>query len=327
MAAVMAVDRGWELQAIKGIDAATPAPPNLLRLSRRPRTDAVDTSPLTIDVAAHTHCVLVEMHDAEPQPAQDEAAQVLQIDLNLAPGATLQHLRVIAPAHEARVDHRIRVRIDEQAHYHQLLIASGGLRHLQGTEIELASAGAAAQMAAVLFAADAALEQQVSIVHAAADTHSSVETLVLASGRARAAVAAQTRIAPGAADAQARQRLAGIPTGGQPQLALRPHLQINHDQVQAAHGATWGALPQDALFYAQQRGLDEPAARRLIIEGMALAVLERAMQPQQRDAGDGSDRDESELLQTLGVAARLHGAVARHLSASPDARSMEHDDD
>jgi len=35
------------------------------------------------------------------------------------------------------------------------------------------------------------------------------------------------------------------------------YLEILHDQVQATHGATWGALPEDALFYAQQRGIDE----------------------------------------------------------------------
>ncbi len=74
-----------------------------------------------------------------------------------------------------------------------------------------------------------------------------------------------------------RQRLSGIPLGGQPRLILRPHLEILHDNVQAAHGATWGALPADALFYARQRGLDEASARALITEGMARAVLERSL--------------------------------------------------
>ena len=52
-------------------------------------------------------------------------------------------------------------------------------------------------------------------------------------------------------------------------------MEIYHDNVQAAHGATWGALPEDALFYARQRGLDASAARSLIIEGMANALLSR----------------------------------------------------
>jgi Fe-S cluster assembly protein SufD len=72
---------------------------------------------------------------------------------------------------------------------------------------------------------------------------------------------AYTRIAAGADDASVRQRLSGIALAGQPRMVLRPHLEILHDQVQAVHGATWGALPADALFYAGQRGLDEATAR------------------------------------------------------------------
>jgi Fe-S cluster assembly protein SufD len=104
-----------------------------------------------------------------------------------------------------------------------------------------------------------------------------------------------------------RQRLTGIPTGGQPRLVLRPHLEIHHDQVQAAHGATWGALPEDALFLACQRGLDERQARALIVEGMAAAVMARCF--------DGDD----DLLQALALDTLVGAAVARHLAAGTEA--------
>ena len=130
----------------------------------------------------------------------------------------------------------------------------------------------------------------------------------LASGAARAVVNAYTRIAPGAADAEVRQRLTGVPTGGQPRLVLRPHLEIQHDQVQAAHGATWGALPEDALFYARQRGLDDATARALIIEGMARAVLERCL-----DGSDGPD-----VLTPWLDGGWLSQAIARHLNTLPE---------
>ena len=61
-----------------------------------------------------------------------------------------------------------------------------------------------------------------------------------------------------------RQRLAGVPLAGQPRLILRPHLEILH-------------VVEDALFYACQRGLDDAAARALIIEGMAQALLDRCL--------------------------------------------------
>ena len=129
----------------------------------------------------------------------------------------------------------------------------------------------------MLLLADGKLDQQTYTDLQAAQAVSQVETLALAQGRAHAVANAYTRIAPGSDGADVRQRLAGVPLAGQPRLILRPHLEILHDNVQAAHGATWGALPEDALFYARQRGLDESSARALIIEGMARALLGRCL--------------------------------------------------
>ena len=108
------------------------------------------------------------------------------------------------------------------------------------------------------------------------------------------------------AQADVRQRLTGIPTGGQPKLVLRPHLEIHHDQVQAIHSATWGALSEEALFYARQRGLDERTARGLIVQGMASALLQRCFA-------------DDTLLDTLDIDALLRAAVARHLAPGQEA--------
>ncbi len=84
---------------------------------------------------------------------------------------------------------------------------------------------------------------------------------------------------------------------------LRPHLEIHHDQVQASHGATWGALPEEALFFARQRGLDEAHAKALILEGLARAALARGV-------------DDDALPEALRLDAALADAVARHLAAT-----------
>jgi Fe-S cluster assembly protein SufD len=83
---------------------------------------------------------------------------------------------------------------------------------------------------------------------------------------------------------------------------LRPHLEIHHDQVQAAHGATWGALPEDALFHARQRGIGDADAKAMITLGMAAAVFARAL-------GD------ADALEGSGLGARLSTAIAAHIAA------------
>jgi Fe-S cluster assembly protein SufD len=44
--------------------------------------------------------------------------------------------------------------------------------------------------------------------------------------------------------------------------------------VKCGHGATAGAVAEDALFYLRSRGLDEQTASRLLIKGFASEVLD-----------------------------------------------------
>lgn len=271
-----------------------------LRLDRA-ACRAVEAPLLRIELAPGARCVLLESHRRHDAAA---VVQNLQVHVRLAEGAALRHLRHAAPAAGDRVAHHLRVQLERDAHYEQALLASGSGYHLQRNVIDLQGERAAARLGGVLLAAGSALEQQVLARHAAARTRSAAEVLALASGGARVVANAHTHIAPGCDEADARQRLAGIPTGGQPRIVLRPHLEIHHDQVQAAHGATWGALPQEALFHARQRGLDERAAQAMILEGLAQAVLARAL-------GDAP------LPEALQLDAPLAAVVARHLAAAP----------
>ena len=280
--------------------------PVWLRLDRRPGA-AVEAPLLVIELLPGARCVLVESHEREPWAANGAACshgtvQNLQVHVRLAAGASLQHLRVALPGADDHIAHHVAVRLERDAVYEQCLLAGGSRYHLQRLAFDLNGARAAARTAAVLLAADAALDQQVQVRHGAPHTRSGVHTLALGSGTARMVANAHATIEPGCDEAQVRQRLAGIPTGGQPKLVLRPHLEIHHDQVQASHGATWGALPQEALFHARQRGLDEPAAKAMILQGLAGAALAGAL-------------GEPGLLDEAGIEQRLALAVQRHLAA------------
>lgn len=54
----------------------------------------------------------------------------------------------------------------------------------------------------------------------------------------------------------------------------KPELEIYADDVECAHGSTVGALDDEALFYLRQRGLDEAAARALLVEAFVGEVIE-----------------------------------------------------
>ncbi len=59
------------------------------------------------------------------------------------------------------------------------------------------------------------------------------------------------------------------------QIDTKPQLEIYADDVKCTHGATIGQVEENALFYLRSRGLDEIAARRLLLYAFASECLER----------------------------------------------------
>ena len=54
----------------------------------------------------------------------------------------------------------------------------------------------------------------------------------------------------------------------------KPELEIFADDVVCGHGATVGALDEDQLFYAQQRGIPKQEAQALLLEAFAGEVID-----------------------------------------------------
>jgi Fe-S cluster assembly protein SufD len=59
------------------------------------------------------------------------------------------------------------------------------------------------------------------------------------------------------------------------QIDTKPQLEIYADDVKCTHGATIGQIEEDELFYLRSRGIDESAARRLLLLAFASECLER----------------------------------------------------
>lgn len=274
--------------------------PTVLHLEHH-STGPVEAPLLVLDVQEGAQLVLLEQHAYGTH--EGGSAQNLISHIHLAQGAQVQHLRVVAPGAQDRVAHHVHVALDAGAHYAQALASMGSGYHLQRNTVELRGKGAESRHAALVLTAGKALDYQMYGDLVAPHTRHQVETLTLASGKAKTVSNAYARIAPGSDEADVFQRLTGIALEGQPHMQLRPHLEILHDQVQAVHGATWGALPEDALFYARQRGLDDATARALIIEGAARAVLGRCL-------GETLDDANSPLTQWLD-GNWLHDAIAQ----------------
>jgi Fe-S cluster assembly protein SufD len=63
------------------------------------------------------------------------------------------------------------------------------------------------------------------------------------------------------------------------QINTKPQLEIRADDVRCAHGASIGQLDREAMFYLRTRGVDDRAARRILIRGFAAEILDRTRVP------------------------------------------------
>jgi Fe-S cluster assembly protein SufD len=66
------------------------------------------------------------------------------------------------------------------------------------------------------------------------------------------------------------------------QIDTKPQLEIYADDVKCTHGATIGQVEDNALFYLRSRGLDEPAAKHLLLLAFANECLDRMSSDQVR---------------------------------------------
>ncbi|MCZ2439104.1 MAG: SufD family Fe-S cluster assembly protein [Burkholderiales bacterium] len=295
--------QGLRLRVAAAADAE--APPLMLQLRHLPR-ETVEAPLLVVELEPGARCVIVETHERDAVGCSRDLVQNLQIHLRLGQGARLQHWRQVEPAAGDRIAHHLDLRLGAGAHYAQAMLAVGSAYHLQRTQVQFDGEDATAQLGSVLLADAQQLDQQVRMIHGASRSASTARALALARGKALVASDQYAHVRPGVENADIHQHLAGIPTGGAPRLVMRPQLEIENDAVQAAHGTTWGRLPEESIFFARQRGLDEATALSLILHGMAAAELERGL-------GDEA------LCETVGARQALEAALTRLLSAAPAA--------
>jgi Fe-S cluster assembly protein SufD len=57
------------------------------------------------------------------------------------------------------------------------------------------------------------------------------------------------------------------------EVNTKPTLEIYADDVQCSHGATVGFLDEQALFYLRSRGIDENAAREMLIDAFTMEII------------------------------------------------------
>jgi Fe-S cluster assembly protein SufD len=93
--------------------------------------------------------------------------------------------------------------------------------------------------------------------------------------RARTIFAGLIKVQPGALGTDAYQKVRNLILSDHADPNSMPGLEILNDDVRCSHGATNGPVSEDEIFYMQARGIPREAARRLVVNGFFLSLLEK----------------------------------------------------
>jgi Fe-S cluster assembly protein SufD len=198
------------------------------------------------------------------------------LELNLAPGAVLERIVLCdEPAGAVSVS-RADVTLAPGARFAQTVITAGARRERIETHVTHPGGGAVARLDGLYLLNDQRHADITTVVtHAGPDGATGQLTKGVVAGQARGVFQGRIVVAQGADKTDARMGHHALVLSDRAEVDAKPELEIFADDVACAHGNTVGALDEDALFYAMQRGLPEPAARALLTEAFVGEVIDR----------------------------------------------------
>lgn len=165
----------------------------------------------------------------------------------------------------------------------------GAALSVSDVDITIAQPGVDAQIIAVFFPVGSQhVDLATTIDHQIGSSNSLTVVKTAASGSGQGRYLGNIRIAANAQQSEATLRDDALLLSKQSHIDSVPALEIAANEVKAFHGATVGALDDEAIFYMTSRGIDRSQAERMIALGFFEPVIDRfpteALREELRDA-------------------------------------------
>jgi Fe-S cluster assembly protein SufD len=178
----------------------------------------------------------------------EDAVAVARADIELAPGASLA----------------------------QTVLTTGAKRQRLETRVAHPGGGASARLDGLyLLAGRRHADITTVVVHEATDGTTDQLTKGVVTDQARGVFQGRIEVRSGADRTDARMGHHALVLSDRAEVDAKPELEIYADDVACTHGNTVGALDDEALFYARQRGIPEPQARAMLTRAFLGAVIDR----------------------------------------------------
>jgi Fe-S cluster assembly protein SufD len=124
--------------------------------------------------------------------------------------------------------------------------------------------------------------------HGAPNTTSDLAFRGILTDRSRAVWRGMIKVDPGAQQTDAFQECRNLLLSKRAHADAIPGLEILANDVRCTHAAAIAQIDKEQLFYLRSRGLGEPIAQRLVIEGFMQELVERFEEGPVREAMSGA---------------------------------------
>src|SRR3990167_1311487 len=134
--------------------------------------------------------------------------------------------------------------------------------------VYLMGRGAHGEVLSIAFAGDGQHQDAgAKMIHAAPDTHSVITSKSISKGTGRTSYRGLVKVYPGAVNAKSTVRCDALLLNPESRSDTYPTMEIDEKRVQIGHEATVSKIGDEQLFYAMSRGLTEPEAMSMIVNG------------------------------------------------------------
>jgi Fe-S cluster assembly protein SufD len=229
--------------------------------------------PRTLIVAGRESRATVVETYAGPPGARYFSDPVTEIVLE--EGAQLHHTRLLLESVESFHVGITRVYQNRDSIYRATSFEAGGALARHDLKVTLDAAGAEVYLNGLYVVSGAQhIDNYVNIDHAKPHGTSRLYYKGILDDQSRAVFGGTVFVRPGAVKTDAHQEDKNLLLSKDAEVDSKPSLEIYADDVKCGHGATAGAVAEDALFYIRSRGIDPETANVLLIKGFAAEILD-----------------------------------------------------
>ncbi len=208
----------------------------------------------------------------------------VSLDIHLGEGARLERIVIIDEAADAVSISQASVELAAHAAFAQTVLTRGAKRQRCETRVNHPGGGADLRLDSLyLLDGGAHADLTTAVTHAGVDGTTRQLTKGAVRGQARAVFQGRIVVSEGADRTDARMGHHALILSDRAEVDAKPELEIYADDVSCAHGNTVGAIDEQALFYAQQRGIPEAEARAMLTEAFVGEVVDRIEHDGARD--------------------------------------------